>query len=483
MDNYWSWNFNTPSTLLAGAVTAGGAGPSSIFYNPALIDHDNVASLSLSTNIISVQFYKIKNVLGEGIDAGKINLKIQPRFFSYVLPTKNKRLGLEAAFLSPVSDEIEFNIQHFAEIEVIKRMEGLETFSGYMDYARKEDDSWAGFGLSYHLAKGLYVGSSAFISYKKLKYRNSLIAHAFQEKDSVVVNQDLIPAYIVQNSFEEELKYWDAGLIFKFGAQYQTKNEKFSIGFNLTLPTLSILGQADVRKAFNRSNVFDDSRGNFTPNDVLIEHDLNARTNIKTPFSAALGFQIFTDNKENFIAFNLEYFNKIDPYPIFKTTTDDQVELPLYLSKYLGVNAFLPYYHEAKSVTNAAVGLKQFITPTLFIFGGFRTDFSAGTIDNTRYVGDKFKVSQIHMNKYHFTIGTVLNIRRSEVVTGIQYSFGRSKNLENIINFAQPVEYIPSSEQALEGMKANNMNVNLNELSLFLGITVDLFLPNDDTRK
>jgi len=27
IDNYWSWNFNTPSTLLAGAVTGGSEGP------------------------------------------------------------------------------------------------------------------------------------------------------------------------------------------------------------------------------------------------------------------------------------------------------------------------------------------------------------------------------------------------------------------------------------------------------------------------
>ena len=41
-DNYWSWNFNTPSTLLAGSVVGGSAGPSAAFYNLALIDHDDI---------------------------------------------------------------------------------------------------------------------------------------------------------------------------------------------------------------------------------------------------------------------------------------------------------------------------------------------------------------------------------------------------------------------------------------------------------
>ena len=64
-DNYWSWNFNTPSTLLAGSVVGGGAGPSSIFYNPALIDHEDTPSISLSASIVSLQLFKFENISGE----------------------------------------------------------------------------------------------------------------------------------------------------------------------------------------------------------------------------------------------------------------------------------------------------------------------------------------------------------------------------------------------------------------------------------
>ena len=59
-DNYWSWNFNTPSTLLAGSVVGGSAGPSAIFYNPAINDHEKVPSLSLSASLVSFQFFNAK---------------------------------------------------------------------------------------------------------------------------------------------------------------------------------------------------------------------------------------------------------------------------------------------------------------------------------------------------------------------------------------------------------------------------------------
>lgn len=76
-DNYWSWNFNTPSTLLAGSVVGGSAGPSAIFYNPSLIDHEKVPSVSLSANIISLQFFNASNIAGDEINAKEFFFKIQ----------------------------------------------------------------------------------------------------------------------------------------------------------------------------------------------------------------------------------------------------------------------------------------------------------------------------------------------------------------------------------------------------------------------
>ena len=180
-DNYWSWNFNTPSTLLAGAVVGGSAGPSAVFYNPALIDHENVPSFSLSANIISLQFFNADNIAGEGIDADKFVFKVQPRFISYVLPNENDRLGFEAAILSPTSEEINYTIQHFDELDIIQRTTGPETYSGYLKYSRKYDETWAGFGVSYRLSDNFYIGASSFLSIKVLKYQFRRRADAYQE--------------------------------------------------------------------------------------------------------------------------------------------------------------------------------------------------------------------------------------------------------------------------------------------------------------
>lgn len=467
-DNYWSWNFNTPSTLLAGSVVGGSAGPSAVFYNPALIDHEKVPSFSLSASIVSLQFFKAKNIAGDGIDVDKFIFKIQPRFLSYVLPTKNEKLGFEAAVLSPISEEIDFTIQYIDELELINRTQGSETYSGYLRYSRKYDDTWFGFGVSYQLSEQFYVGLSSFVSYKSLKYQYSQLAQAYQETDSVVVDQNMEPRYIAESGFDEEMKYWDVSFVFKGGAQYKTKNERLSIGANITFPNIGFIGQADVRKSLYRSNVYNDTEDAFTSNEIIIEFNEKAKTRVKSPFSTAIGLQYFTKKRKNTVSFTFEYFHGIDPYSIY------DVSSKVSSGGDLVGNDFLSYYHSANSVTNAGFGFKQFISPSFSVLGGFRTDFTSGINEDIRFSGDNFKINQIHMDKYHVTVGPVFKIKRFDVVTGIQYSFGRNKDLDPLVNYADPYEYIPQTGQALEGFRQGQASASQNEIALFFGMTVDL---------
>jgi len=476
-DNYWSWNFNTPSTLLAGAVVGGSAGPSAVFYNPALIDHENVPSFSLSANIISLQFFNAENIAGEGIDADKFVFKVQPRFISYVLPNKNERLGFEAAILSPTSEEISYTGQHFDELDIIERTAGIETYSGYLKYSRKYDDTWVGFGASYRLSDNFYIGASSFLSIKVLKYQFRRRVDAYQEGDSVLVEDELEPKYIAQNSLEEEMKYWDLSFIFKAGAQYKTNNERFSVGINITFPNIPFIGQADVRKAVNRSNIYDNNSNSFTTNDIFIGFEEKIKPRIKTPFSAAIGLQYFTASRKNSISFTAEYFSNIDPYAVIESSVyfPQGSENP---DNSDSTNDFMSYYTSANSVTNLAFGFKQFISPTFFFMGGFRTDFTSGVSDDIRFAGDKFKINQIHIDKYHITVGPVLTIKRFEVVTGLQYTLGRNNDMLQVVNYSDPVEYNPITRQALEGIRQNSATARINELAFFFGAIIDLTRQN-----
>ncbi len=472
-DNYWSWNFNTPSTLLAGAVVGGSAGPSAVFYNPSLIDHENVQSFSLSANIVSLQILKVDNIAGDGIDVDKIIFKVQPRFISYVLPNKNERVGLEVAILSPVSEEISYTIQHFDSIDIIKRTQGVETYSGYLKYSRKYDDTWAGFGASYKVSDNFYIGASSFLSVKLLKYQYRKIAQAYQSGDSVIIDNTLEPKYIALSSFEEEFKYWYLSFIFKAGAQYKSTNNQFSLGLNITFPDIPFIGGADIRKTFNRSNIFDNNSGSFTPNETIIEVEEKVKPRVKNPFSIAAGMQYFTKNRNNSFSLTIEYFHKIDSYAVAQSSVilDD---IPDNLEGIIDNGDYLSYYFDAGSVTNIAVGFKQYFSEKFSVLGGFRTDFTVGNEDNIRFIGDKFKVNQIHLDKYHITVGPVVNFEKGfSIVTGLQYTLGRNTNMNQLVNYSDPVEFNPITNQALEGVRTDNAKAKFNELALFFGMTVD----------
>ena len=133
----------------------------------------------------------------------------------------------------------------------------------------------------------------------------------------------------------------------------------------------------------------------------------------------------------------------------------------------------MSYYAEANSVTNVSVGFKQYISPSLFFLGGFRTDFTVSDKENTRFVANKFSVNQYHLDKYHLTAGAVLKIKQFNVIAGLQYTRGKEDNMPEMANYANPVEYVPETEQALEGVRQNVAVATLNEIAIFFGLTVD----------
>ena len=65
---YWSLNFASEPSILAGAVVGGYAENQAIYYNPAIISESKSDNIGLSGEIVSLDFYKAKNALGREFD-------------------------------------------------------------------------------------------------------------------------------------------------------------------------------------------------------------------------------------------------------------------------------------------------------------------------------------------------------------------------------------------------------------------------------
>jgi hypothetical protein len=473
--NYWSWAFNTPSALLAGSVVGGGAGPSAIFYNPALISQQNEPSVALSASIISLQFYSLENIAGKGISTYEFSFKIQPRFISFSIPLKNENRGVNLAVLSPVSEGLEYSIQHIDELDIIKRTAGLETYTGYLRYNRKYNETWIGGGYSEKVSKRFSFGLSSFLVAKILDFSSSQISQANQQGDSVLVNGISEPKYIAESSFKEDFNYRYLSLIFKAGAQYIFPGENLSIGVNFTMPDLPVFGRSNIQKSFSRSNIYDNSNNGFVSSESSSgnEKDLDG-VRVKTPFAVALGIFYVTKSKKTTITVTAEHFNKIHSYDIINSSQELNWT-PRYVSDAITGNNYMSYAYEARSITNAAIGIKQLLrNESIAFLTGFRTDLRATNTLNTRYTNKTFAIPKGHFNKYHFTTGVLFKYNNLKLSTGVQYSFGKIENARSIVNYSEPVEYIPESDYSLQGAPNSISNTRFDELSLIVSFSVDL---------
>ncbi|MCK5469762.1 MAG: hypothetical protein KAI99_14680 [Cyclobacteriaceae bacterium] len=469
-DHYWSQNFNVRSSLLSGAVVGGKAGVSAVYYNPALIGHDSTMKLSLSVSLISLQFYDIKNFAGDDIDMYQFNFKLQPKYVSYILQPSNDRIFIEAAFLSRVSDDLTFNVDHNVNLDIIKRLDGNENYTGNLNSSRKYDDYWVGAGMSYSLGNNWSLGASLFVSIKLMDYSYGHSMYAFQPNDTLYSGGIPEPYYFPQFFYEEKLKYWDLSLISKIGMHYRSEDQTFGFGINLTFPNLGIYGEGDVGKKVTRSNIHNDEAMSFTDELVMLEKQRKVRTTIKDPFSVAVGFDYTTPNKRNTGLLTIEYFTKTDPYQLIKTSgelsnTNDAAKA------LFGNRDVMSFHYTAGPVTNIALGFVQYFNEKISALGGFRTDFSSATElpDNTN--GEKPQTFKIHQDKFHFTGGPFFQLNKFNLILGLQYSFGRGDNLEQIINYSDPIEYNALTGESLQGTRNNNMRINYNEISVFFGIT------------
>lgn len=473
-DNYWSWNFNTHSTLLSGAVVAGGAGPSAIFYNPALIDQENMSSLSLSANMVSFQFYRVKNQAGPGIDSSAENFKIQPRFISYVLPIKSDKIGLQVAILSPISEEMSFSIDHRDVLDVIDRTLGDENYTGYLKYSLKYSDTWVGIGLSYKPTSQFSLGGSLFVSNKLFEYAYIQQMTAYQDGDTVDVGTGTEDRYIATSGQKEELDYWYVSMIGKLGVTYRSPNNRVNLGLNFTFPAIPLFGSADTREEYYRTNVYDNEAGSFTSNENSIEVDEgNTNIRIKNPFSVALGLRIISKSQNTALSLTGEYFHKLDPYQIVESTIQPDW-VPGYVAQGVETGNHLDFQTQADPVINGGIGIKQRISKLVTYMGGFRTDFSANRNNRDLAMVQPNRIKKGSIDKYHFTSGVSFKIKRLNIVTGVQYTMGRQSNQMQPVNFATPQEYIPTTDQSLDGIRQKNAHTQVDEVAFFFGMEIDL---------
>jgi hypothetical protein len=469
--NYWTRSFNEESSLLSGAVVGGGSGPTSIYYNPASISEVEASKLSVNASLFSFDFINVQNALGDNINLNTSRGNIEPRFISYMIKSKRfKNWSFEIATLnnentkSGVTESVDY------QIDILTGIPGNERYFAYYQYSDHFRDDWIGAGGSVKLNDRLYAGVSMFVTIKSLEYTNSMNIEAYSLNDSVFVNDEYTPFYVAAYESYDYLKFNDYRLTWKAGMLYKT--ETFSIGLSLTTPSLGGLysdGKRVMRQE-KQSNITMPDTHEPLPDYIITDfkEKKDVQVGYKTPFSIAAGFTYyFPDGKRTFYS-SVEYFSKTDPYRLVEA--EESPEIGTYLTSGGDVlSEWLTYVSGARPVFNVALGYSWTLRKDLLLMGGFRTDFNyLKHMDYDPYSGLN-KVISINVDLYHITCGLSWSVLGQDIITGVQYTVGRTKDQLQMANLSDPVEYNTVENLSLQGIRTHDMTSLYNSISIYFG--------------
>jgi hypothetical protein len=469
--NYWTRSFNEESSLLSGAVVGGGSGPSAIYYNPASISEVKASKLSLNASLFSFDFVNVKNALGDDINIKMSRAAVEPRFISYMIKSRRfKNWSFEIAVLNNENTKAIITESVNKQVDVLTGIPGDERYFAIYQYGNQFRDDWIGAGGSVKLNDKLSAGVSMFVTIKSLNYNESLNIEAYSTDDSIFIDNQYVPFYVASSEYSEYLKFNDYRLTWKAGLLYQTDN--FSFGLSLTTPSLGGIYSDGKRVTHmdKQSNITNPDTGEPVPDYIIVDFQekKNVKVSYKTPLSIAAGFNYyFPDGKRTFYS-SLEYFFKIDPYRMVEAEENQDIG-PDYLSDEVIYSEWLTFVTGARPVFNFALGSSFTLKKDLLMMMGFRTDFTnVKNLDYKEFTGYNTTQS-LSIDRYNITAGLSWTILGQDIITGIQYTLGHTKDQQQMANLSDPVEYNAAENEALQGIRTNEMKSWFNSISLYFG--------------
>jgi|FLOH01.1.fsa_nt_gi hypothetical protein len=461
MNHYWSFNFNSQSSLLSGAVVAGDGANTSIFFNPATISEiKNGSNLSVAASLLTWGVYYFKDALGSNVDISNLSFNAQPHFLSYSYRPHDSKFAFAFTILTRMKDRFDINYYNSKEIDIISTNPGTEIYKVAYNYFMDYSDSWFGLACSYDVSERFKIGTSLFLSAAYLSYRTSTSTIAYSATDTLWIDGVPNPSLVSEGSYLETFKFTDYRMIAKLGFNYVI--DKWRFGLNFTSQSFSLFSTG--KEAFREqsmSNITNQETGEFMPGYVIvngqIKKNLNAR--IKFPFSVSFGLIYEINNANNRLYFTMEYFSRIKPYKMIDSPIRDDITSVIIYNK-LENKDWLSIADVAKPVLNVAIGYRWQLSERLMFLSGLRTDFN--NINNADYkqYSNYNKVNTADINIYHLTGGfQFFLLQKYLLVAGGEFSFGYDKNQKQIANFSNPVEYNAKDHRVLQGPLENKMDV------------------------
>jgi hypothetical protein len=418
-------------------------------------------NLSLSANLFSTYFFKADEALGADFPADRVQFDVYPRIITLTLnPKKKPDLTIEMAFFTKTNEYMQINRGTSLTREIIASNPGDEYYTGEYYLRSRYQDYYVGAGFGYKLTNSFSIGFTGMISYKDDQFYNLINSNAFT--DPVAAGQG---QYLSDASYHLKYTMFDVRLITKAGMHL--KKDAWAIGANISFPSVKIFGDGTVVKQLEYSDIHKET-GNAEATDLYYGgRQRKCTAHFKDPLSVAFGANYYSPSGKSVLLFTTEYFFGIPEYAYIEADNDPGDEG--YNFSPVEAGEWLSFTARQEPVFNAGVAFKQQINEDLIYSGGFRTDFRYFDPSEDPGYLEMNKRTNYNINVYHFNSGFNKNFKRGSITLGMQFSYGQEKNLEQVVDFSDPVEYISEDILPLTGSLSNTVLMRYFDVSVYFG--------------
>ena len=455
--HYWSQMGGITAGLLGGAGVAGLRDNSSMYYNPAAMSYVNNPSISLGANTYRLRMVNIDNAFGDNLDKTNTGFVINPDLIGGLLFSKKDDRIRFGYF---VATRFLFNTAYSQQANFINSQN--ETLIASFDLNNQIQETWVGAANSFKVNEHFAYGYSLILAVRTQNYFNYIGSRLVPATS---------PADVSRFDSNITYNYWNAKGLLRLSMALDYS--RFRFGWTLTLPSLNLLGQANIKREFSLVN--NPNPANSLPKDILLTGaDYQVRTLHKYPLSSALGASFRFRNRD-WLHLTAEFFLPVKKYQIFSSELAPiaypQAAVDSILNNYFPGIRFLELPEEAGFVVNFAAGYESYLTDNWGLLAGFRTDFN---FNNT----PSFELGELRpyytqWDIYYLSFGAWGIFKNKKITAGLEVGLTPATRMRQLINFDNP----DSPDYPLLGTPNNSAVARQLLLRLFLGIEIDF--PDD----
>jgi len=384
---YWNENYGTRSNLLVGQVIGSVDNITAVYYNPGFLGLVEDAQLIIGAKVFEYNEYKIKFDDKRVSEFSSGQFSPSPGFIGGSFSIDSSRI--HKFFYSVLVREL----QEFTFNSNIVNNDANSEFGSASStnilYNSDLSETWLGLSWAFSPIDNLGIGVSTFFAIRNDDERDETIFNTIDNSGNVKINQ-----YLFQNS------YYNVRALFKLGLYWRDKN--FTLGLNLTTPSLNLFGSGE--SYFNIALSSNHDREGI----LISNYQEDLESIYKNSYSIGAGASYIIGPSKIHISF--EYFNNVQNYDILAPKAFQSQSFPDSLE--------YSWNNGLSSVINFGIGYELYITDKWSIYGSLFLERNANEEES------EFNSIVFNMPIYHATTGLSITIGRVDLTAGLECVYG-----------------------------------------------------------